>query len=507
MVLDQKYDVFLTLQENPMPNKFAGLINDLDTNLTFSGALTGTTVTVTGGAAVTTALSYAPSSFIGLTTKPVLTFTYTFYDNGTLIPDSTGTIVTSAYAATAPSPGTSASELDISFSNQTLTLPFDLADYQGDTLTVKLTSITGGSGTTYNSTGGPLTVATVVDNVCFVRGTRIATPAGERSVEDLQAGDTILTQSGTVRPVKWIGRRHVNIAAYASRDRAAPIRIKQGAFGDNLPTRDLRLSPEHAVFVDGMLICARQLINGGSIVQERELDSVEYIHVELESHDILLAEGLPTESYLDTGNRNWFAGDGSMIALKPDFTDKSDHPTRETQSCAPFVTDAERVRPLWQTLSDRALALGYAMPTVATTTDADIHLLADGTRIDTVAVEGKVHSFMVPAGVTSVILTSRSVASNVLAPYHDDPRPIGVAVRSIVIRGKAGRVEFSADHPDLVRGWHTPEHADGALWRWTNGHAALPAAVLDGPVVVEVTVSGTTTYLLDDALAEGRRAA
>ena len=83
----------------------------------------------------------------------------------------------------------------------------------------------------------------------------------------------------------------------------APIRIQRGAFADNMPHTDLLVSPDHAIFVDGRLICARQLINGTTIRQEKDWTSVEYFHVELDAHAILLAEGLPAESYLNTGNQ------------------------------------------------------------------------------------------------------------------------------------------------------------------------------------------------------------
>ena len=83
----------------------------------------------------------------------------------------------------------------------------------------------------------------------------------------------------------------------------APIRIQRDAFADGMPHRDLVVSPDHAIFVDGKLICARQLVNGTTIRQELDWTAVDYYHVELDQHAILLAEGLPAESYLDTGNQ------------------------------------------------------------------------------------------------------------------------------------------------------------------------------------------------------------
>jgi hypothetical protein len=90
-----------------------------------------------------------------------------------------------------------------------------------------------------------------------------------------------------------------------------PVRVRAGAFGARRPHRDLVLSPDHAVFVDKVLIPVRYLLNGATIVQE-PVDVITYWHVELARHDVLFAEGLPCESYLDTGNRALF-GDAASV--------------------------------------------------------------------------------------------------------------------------------------------------------------------------------------------------
>ena len=154
----------------------------------------------------------------------------------------------------------------------------------------------------------------------------------------------------------------------------APIRIERDAFADGMPHRDLLVSPDHAIFVDGMLICARQLVNGTTIRQERDWTAVDYYHVELDQHAILLAEGLPAESYIDTGNSGFFANSGAPLVLHPDLTDETDYPTREAGSCAPFVSDEASVQPVWQRLADRAAAIGRPVPQRATTTDAGLRL-------------------------------------------------------------------------------------------------------------------------------------
>ena len=184
-------------------------------------------------------------------------------------------------------------------------------------------------------------------------------------MESLVQGDIVLTLAGgelSAQPARWVGRRRIDLTAHPRPETVAPIRIERDAFADDMPHRDLLVSPDHAIFVDGKLICARQLVNGTTIRQEHDWTAVDYYHVELDAHAILLAEGLPAESYLDTGNRGFFANSGAPLVLHPDLTDETDYPTREAGSCAPFVWDEASVRPVWQRLADRAAAIGQPVP-------------------------------------------------------------------------------------------------------------------------------------------------
>jgi collagen type I/II/III/V/XI/XXIV/XXVII alpha len=146
---------------------------------------------------------------------------------------------------------------------------------------------------------------------CYCAGTRILTLRGEVEVEHLAVGDVVLTTAGSARPVRWIGHRRVDCRHHPRPDLVWPVRVRAGAFADGSPRRDLLLSPDHALLLDVggaacVLIPVKYLINGGAIAQER-VAAVHYYHVELDRHDIVLAEGLPAESYLDTGNRAAFA--------------------------------------------------------------------------------------------------------------------------------------------------------------------------------------------------------
>lgn len=149
--------------------------------------------------------------------------------------------------------------------------------------------------------------------VCFAEGTHLATEQGEVRVEDLRIGDLLVTVGPGgpgLRPVTWVGRMRIDVARNAARQDVAPILVTAGALGDGVPHRDLRVSPDHALYLDGHLVPARLLVNGSTIVQEVWGPAVTYWHVELPAHGVLLAEGAAAESYFDDGNRHAFDNAG-----------------------------------------------------------------------------------------------------------------------------------------------------------------------------------------------------
>jgi Hint domain-containing protein len=166
-----------------------------------------------------------------------------------------------------------------------------------------LTLALGASNTFDFSTVGTLSAFENV--VCFAAGAHIATPGGEVPVERLAIGDHVLTASGQGKPVRWIGHG-CHLITKPGHDGASPVIVRAGALGDGMPHRDLRLTKGHSLFVDGVLIPVEFLINHRSILWDERPQVIEFFHVELEDHDILIAEGAPSESYRDDGNRRMF---------------------------------------------------------------------------------------------------------------------------------------------------------------------------------------------------------
>jgi hypothetical protein len=160
--------------------------------------------------------------------------------------------------------------------------------------------------TDIGSDAGSTTFSERFQTVCYAPGTRIATPTGEVTVEDLQIGDLVATTSGAAKPVKWIGRRSHSAADVARTANLQPVVIRAGALGNELPHRDLLVSPMHALLIDEVFVPAAALVNGTSIVRGEVAGPIEYLHIELDQHEVIFAEGTPAETFVDDASRAMF---------------------------------------------------------------------------------------------------------------------------------------------------------------------------------------------------------
>jgi len=343
---------------------------------------------------------------------------------------------------------------------------------------------------------------------CYLKGTHIATPDGEVKVETLKAGDRVLTASGNVATVKWLGFRKLNrdrIPASAQL-RAAPIRIAKGALAENVPHRDLTVSPGHRFNFDGALVPALSLVNGLTIIQDFSVKHYEYFHVELEKFDMLLAEGAAAESYLDVGDyRNSFEN-AETVAAHPDF---GPAPERVTLPGYVQKITPEIIQPIRRALFDRAQALTGATRSA----DANLRVEANGVVIASLAPCSKrgVYRFELPAGLQSDIriLSNTTVVRDTSLNSRRDTRVIGVGLTDIFLTVDGVRQVIDITDESLT-GLNAVQDVYGTNMRWTMGEAVIPASLVPsskGSVVLELTVLRTHMYWTASEQEKARKAA
>jgi hypothetical protein len=292
---------------------------------------------------------------------------------------------------------------------------------------------------------------------CFAAGTRIATSQGGRRIETLRAGDEIRLADGSTAPIRWIGHRRVAAARHPRPWDVNPVRIRRDAFAECQPAVDLLLSPDHAVAVAGTLIPIRYLINDATIIQQA-VDSITYWHIELVTHALLLAEGLPAESYLDTGNRAAFA-DAPVPQLHPDFASNA----WAAYACAPLVLGGPVLADARATLLRRALRLGYRL-----TADPALVLEADGHPVTPSRAGPGGLRYDLPPQTQIVRLRSRTAVPGHVRTADSDHRRLGVAVTALAL----DTIPIDLADPGLGPGWHAPEPG----LRWTTGDAVIMVA-------------------------------
>ncbi len=307
--------------------------------------------------------------------------------------------------------------------------------------------------------------------VCFAGGTRIRTTRGDVAVEALAVGDVAVTAAGAEQPIRWLGHRTVDCHRHPRRDEVLPVRIAAHAFGAGQPVFDLVLSPGHSVCVDMLgevLIPAAALVNGTTIVRE-QVDAVTYWHVELDKHEVILAENLPCESYFEMGNRGFFVGEAGATALHgaPDAA-VADH----SDFCRPFHAAGPVVDFVRERLAARALQLDWVQ---VENTFADLHLVVDSRRVEA-EVHGLIARFLVPATAETVWLESDTVVP-AMAGGGADLRALGVCVGKLVIDDGFSSQVVMADDARLSAGFH---HVEEGPQRWTAGRARLPASLWEG---------------------------
>jgi antigen 43 len=326
--------------------------------------------------------------------------------------------------------------------------------------------------------------------ICYLRGTRIRSEHGDVAIEAIKTGDLVAVRrdgKDVFEPVVWVGQGSVDPSRHAYVEEAAPIRVKANAIAPGQPSRDLLLTPEHCLILDGFCVPAKLLVNGGSITSERNHSPYTFYHVELERHGALIAEGALAESYLDTGNRTLFGNGPDARQLHPRFVLNTNADRWTTDACAPLIRETADLARLWTRLAERSEALGLPVAQLQHETDADVRLVVDSqTVLPTTARDGR-YVFVVPANASSVVLASRfGIPADRMIASLRDTRRLGLRVERIQIHNVSDDRILNADDPTLDSGWYPVERDNAGMWRWTDGAASLPWDVAASSTVVTV---------------------
>lgn len=343
--------------------------------------------------------------------------------------------------------------------------------------------------------------------ICYLAGSMIRTPNGDVAVEDLRVGDTVLAyKNGAAEPTEivWAGHAQAKVNPSLPDDEAGyPVRIVKDAIAEGVPYKDMLVTPEHCLYFDGRFVPVRMLVNGSSIFYDRTFTSYTYYHVETPEHAVIMADGMLSESYLDTGNRASFRSTGVVVAS---IGGKARN--WSVDAAAPLCTQKEFVQPLFEKIANRHTAAGRASVQAALRellTNPDICLHTNtGKRIRAIKMQDGYYTFMLPANVQSVQIVSRtSRPCDVEGPFVDDRRQLGVAVGHITLRDARNVVDISEhlQHQELP-GWYALEQNGTA--RWTNGNATLDlnARPASGIRMLSMQVLAAGPYLVSDAPEE-----
>ncbi|ATI12890.1 MULTISPECIES: Hint domain-containing protein [Acetobacter] len=339
---------------------------------------------------------------------------------------------------------------------------------------------------------------------CFLSGSMIRMSEGDVAVEDIQIGDEVVAfdwknNKEVTRPVVWMGKAHAVVRPGLPDDEAGyPVRVLKDAIADGVPYKDMLITAEHCLFFKDRFVPVRMLVNGVSIFYDKSITSYDYYHVETEQHSVITADGMLTESYLDTGNRSSFRQEGKVATLRGAVKSWAD------DAGAPLSVERSFVEPLFRALELRENSVtGAQIPseTKNLTDDPDLHLVTDaGSIVHPMRKTAHQYSFMLPPDTQSVRIVSRaSRPSDVIGPFVDDRRYMGVAVADV-------RLQCAKQHFDITshlqaekpEGWYDTDWTDCA---WTNGDAELLLGdyLLHGKMgILSMTVRAAGPYVVDN---------
>nr|WP_298794487.1 Hint domain-containing protein [uncultured Acetobacter sp.] len=340
---------------------------------------------------------------------------------------------------------------------------------------------------------------------CFLAGSMIRTPDGDVAVEDIQIGDDVVTfdwknKTDVTLPVVWVGKARCNVRPHLADDEAGwPVRVLKNAIADGVPYKDMLVTAEHCLFFKENFVPVRMLVNGSSIFYDKSVSSYDYYHVETAQHAVITADGMLTESYLDTGNRSTFRQEGKVARLRGAVK------SWENDAGAPLCVERSFVEPLFRAMEERkglVSTQNASAEAVTLTNDPDLHLVTEtGAIIRPMRRSTERYSFMLPLNTQSVRIVSRSSRpSDVIGPFVDDRRYLGVAVEEIMLFAAQNQFDIKSHlTAEKPKGWH-----DDASWEgvaWTDGDAVLPLenCLNSGTMgILALTIRAAGPYLIAD---------
>ena len=325
-----------------------------DATVTVGGAASGTTDYIRGGGSlagrnemfwavqgtVDASDDLTPTNFIGVianettgpdTQTPNLTGTGLTTSNGAIIIDGDNDYMEFNAENGLPDPATQQELID-AISN---TSDWDLGNGQGN-----------------NNPNGSGFDLTFPDVVCFVAGTKIATPLGAFNVEDLRIGDLVITKDNGLQAIRWIGRKYITGVRLYAYPHLRPILIRKDALGLGYPNQDLYVSPQHRMLINGprvrlitghgeALVAAKDLLNGTSIIQTHDTMAADYIHILFDRHELVTANGTLSESFYPGGFAIDTMEDECRAELFEIFPELTISPNNFGQSARPLTKTIE----------------------------------------------------------------------------------------------------------------------------------------------------------------------
>ncbi|WP_122049076.1 Hint domain-containing protein [Asaia bogorensis] len=350
------------------------------------------------------------------------------------------------------------------------------------------------------TSGGQLSIYGGSATTCFLAGAMIETPQGPCAVEALRVGQEIMVyrnDKACIETVSRICKDHMTVGNLRDDDMAGfPVRIGAHSLGCNTPDRDLLVTAEHCLYLEGGFVPVRMLVNGQSIRYDRGYESYDYYHVELARHGIIRANNVLTESYLDTvtplDNR-----EGKGLTRYRSWA---------SHGAASLRVERAFVEPIYKAIMARC----GCEDTTRDDLDHDhgLYLVTDGgQRIEQRRRAGDQFLFSLPPGVERVRLVSRHARPfDTLGPFIDDRRELGVLVSDITLYRPNGThtIRTHLDQDELP-GW---DGARGEDCRWTLGHATLPLdlPVQDDPALLSVRIVAAGPYCDRQTISKTRAA-